>query len=79
MIRYATQGGAKLKRYVLLYRGEGGQKSPKLALRNFWTAPKVGYHDVQRVFLVSIRKLPLLFVNFDIRASALHITNFLFR
>ena len=38
-IRYVIQGGAKTKRYVSLHRGEGGQKWPKLALRNFWTAP----------------------------------------
>ena len=38
-IRYVTQGGVKSKCYVSLHRGEGGQKLPKSALRNFWTAP----------------------------------------
>ena len=38
MTRIVIQG-AKSKRYDSLHRGKGGQKLPKLALRNFWTAP----------------------------------------
>ena len=39
MIRYVIQGGGRLKRYILLHRGEDGRKWLDLALRNFWTAP----------------------------------------
>ena len=38
--RYVTQGGQKWNATIRYIGGDWGQKWPKSALRNFWTAPK---------------------------------------
>ena len=54
MLCYVTQVGQSENVTFRYIGGEGGQKLPKLALRNFWTAP----YYVKQLKLSNMRNRP---------------------